>query len=119
VVEVSVHESGKLTLAAHLSPGEPSHRLDRAEASLAEALETLESWLEEHGGERIAVTVRGPLAPLATWTTRSTNLALYWLATVLGDAWQPSFTMRAPEEPLAQASALDSGSSPAAREKVA
>jgi hypothetical protein len=90
-IDLCLLEDGGVSIAATLVPGEVASSLEVVEESPVRVFETLEHWLEAHSGERISITVHSAQSPIATWSTRSTSMALYWIATVLGNAWNPAF----------------------------
>ncbi len=90
-IDLCLLEEGGVSIEATLVPDDVTSMLTVVEESPVHVFETLERWLEAHGGERISIVVRGAQSPIATWTTRSTSMALYWIATVLGKAWNPPF----------------------------
>jgi hypothetical protein len=131
-IELCLLEDGGVSIEAMLIPDDPECRLTAIEETPSRVFDTLERWLEEHAGQRIAIGVRSASSPIATWTTRSASLALYWVATILGNSWNPGFQVRAEtvstvgSQPLApvhtlpraDASANETGETAAEREEV-
>jgi hypothetical protein len=57
-----------------------------------ETLRVIEQALERHTEGPLALAVRSADSALLTWTTPSSTLALFWLATILGQPFQPGFS---------------------------
>ena len=107
-------EDGSVTVEGVMLSGSAASELRLVERKPADVLAAAEHWLGAHEGGAITVVMRNPTFALATWTTGSASMALYWLATILGKVWVPSFkSERRPDpEPSAErprATAQESG----------
>jgi hypothetical protein len=91
LLELETHEDGRLTISGVVRAGGRPSAFRLIERKPVEIVAAVERWLDDHDGGAITIVVRGPAVSIATWTTRSTSMALYWLATILGKVWVPAF----------------------------